>query len=287
MKVVTLLFAVVTSVGLLTLGGCQMPHRQSQGIITRVERTALVLSDSRGRPTDAAKLVDREQLTAFLREHGYLPEQYRLVDDAAAADRVIFVTVDGDGAYRVRSVMVNTAFRPETTYARSSYAGSVYTGYTSGYPVYYDPYYRDSYNPYYYDPAVVVPPVVIDRPHDHDHRPDDDRPDDDRHNDRRRGPDRDRDGDGKPDRPVHDRPNNDRPDTDHRPWHPRHGGNDDAPQPPRSEPPSYRPPEPVRTPDSATDTSTARANDTATGNAFDSGSARPAPDPVTQRRNDR
>lgn len=121
---------------LLTATSCISVSEKTRHVhTTRVERTALIISNERGRPTEASKKLNREELVRFLQSRGYLPEQYKLVDDPADADRMILITVENDGSFRIRSVLVNDSSRNRvlsSTYLSSGSAPIFLAGYSTG-----------------------------------------------------------------------------------------------------------------------------------------------------------
>jgi len=182
------------------------PPRVVSRVVTRIN-TALLLASADGQLNAEQLQARRDEAVRYLTERGLLSPEDVLVSNAAAADRIIRVSVAANGGFTV------TIFNPgnvgayysapvgdSATYPAASIAPSYDPFFDYGY--YYNPwpefgYYpyrqRDYLRPYYprdylrpVDPRRTPPPPVIvtpvppppnrsnrphDRDHDRDHRP--------------------------------------------------------------------------------------------------------------------
>lgn len=216
------LFAAAIAGALLMLTGCSTPPppRPVTHTVFRLN-TALLIAATDGSLTAEQLQAKRDDIVRYLTERGLLSPDETLVSNAAAADRIVRVTVDAAGNYQV------TVFNPGNVgsyYSAPSSSGSTSYRAAPTWPDYdpffdfgyyfspwgdfgYNRYYpRDGYRPHY-PPGYVAPldprqppPVVVSPAPPPKPRPA-------QPGDRRRWPrDDDRDHDGLPDFPRRNHP---------------------------------------------------------------------------------
>lgn len=166
MNPVRLLVLAMLAALAAALGGCGAPPgppiARPTAVIYRPPpppTTAVLLAAESPTLTPAALEARREDVIAYLREHGYLASNDVLVNDTARADRLVRVVLDVNGRYEV------TVFHPGGNHAAATPYGTGRAGPTTvierepiypvfprtyrPFPRYLDPLYRD---PWYRDP---------------------------------------------------------------------------------------------------------------------------------------